>query len=253
MCITEVKISNKNYHFYNHKDYHTIHNLPENHNDQSPKEGLIILIHKDLSHSPPPVTHIHPGRTTCFEINLENKPLKCFCIYGPSQGDSASLPFYEDLFNNHPPDPMQNTIYIGDFNVVQNPAQDRRNTKIKYHKPKTHKLLTNCMLDHALVDPWRTQHPNTTLFSWDNRTSASRIDFALVSANLYHQVTDTTYTAPPVNSDHKVVTLSINLNKFRTGRGYPKVKNTLYHDPAFITKINSMITETMPSHPNTRA
>ena len=92
---------------------------------------------------------------------------------------------------------MQNTIYIGDFNVVQNPALDRRNTKIKYHKPKTQKFLTNCMLDHALVDPWRTQHPNAIQFSWDNKTSASRIDFALVSANLYHQVSNTAYTAPP--------------------------------------------------------
>ena len=92
---------------------------------------------------------------------------------------------------------MQNTIYIGDLNVIQNPALDRRNTKIKYHKPKTHKFLTNCMLDHALVDPWRTQHPNAIQFSWDNKTSASRIDFALVSANLYHQVSNTAYTAPP--------------------------------------------------------
>ena len=101
------------------------------------------------------------------------------------------------------------------------------------------------MLDHALVDPWKTQNQNATLFSWDNGTSASRIDFTLVSANLYHQVTDTTYSAPPVNSDHKVVTISINLNKFKTGRGYPKVKNTLYHDLTFISKINSMIFETM--------
>ena len=148
---------------------------------------------------------------------------------------------------------MQNTIYIGDFNVVQNPALDRRNTKIKYHKPKTHKFLTNCMLDHALVDPWRTQHPNAIQFSWDNKTSASRIDFALVSANLYHQVSNTAYTAPPVDTDHKVVTLSINLNKFKTGKGYPKVKNSLYQDPSFLTKVNSMIAETIPSHPNTKA
>ena len=197
MCITEVKISKKNYNYYNHKDYCTFHNLPSNHKDKTPKEGLIILLHKTLCHTPPTITHLHPGRATSIEINLDNTPLRCFCLYAPSQGDSASLPFYEDLFNTHPPDPMQNTIYIGDFNVVQNPALDRRNTKIKYHKPKTHKFLTNCMLDHALVDPWRTQHPNAIQFSWDNKTSASRIDFALVSANLYHQVSNTTNTAPP--------------------------------------------------------
>ena len=147
---------------------------------------------------------------------------------------------------------MQNTIYIGDFNVVQNTTLDRRNPSIKYHKPKTHKFLTSSMLDHALVDPWRTQHPNAVQFSWDNKISASRIDFALVSANLYHQVSNTTYSAPPVDTDHKVIMLSINLEKFRTGKGYPKVKNSLYQDPSFISKVNAMITETLFTHPDTR-
>ena len=196
ICISEAKISKKNYHYYNHKNYHTIHNLPTDHNNQAPKEGLIILIHKDLGLLPPPVIHIHPGRASYFEITLDTCPLRCYCIYGPSQGDSDTLLFYENLFENHPPNPTQNTIYIGDFNVVQNPTLDRKNTGIQYHKPKSHKQLTNSMLDHALIDPWRTQNPSTRLFSWDNGTSASRIDFALVSANLYHQVTDASYSPP---------------------------------------------------------
>ena len=109
------------------------------------------------------------------------------------------------------------------------------------------------MLDHALVDPWRTQHPNAVQYSWDNKISASRIDYALVSANLYHQVSNTTYSAPPVDTDHKAITLSINFNKFKSGKGYPKVKNSLYQDPSFISKINDMISETLSSHPDTRA
>ena len=109
------------------------------------------------------------------------------------------------------------------------------------------------MLDHALVDPWRTQHPNAIQFSWDNKISASRIDFALVSTNLYHQVSNTTYSAPPVDTDHKVVTLSLNFNKFKSGKWYTKVKNSLYQDPSFISKINNMISETLSSHPDTSA
>ena len=105
------------------------------------------------------------------------------------------------------------------------------------------------MLDHALVDPWRTQHPNAVQYSWDNKISASRIDYALVSANLYHQVSNTTYSAPPVDTDHKAVTLSINFNKFKSGKGYPKVKNSLYQDPSFISKVNDMIYENYPPTP----
>ena len=32
------------------------------------------------------------------------------------------------------------------------------------------------MLDHSLVDPWRTQHPNDIQFSWDNKTSGTTND-----------------------------------------------------------------------------
>ena len=53
MCITEVKISKKNYNYYNHKNYNTFHNLPDNHQELAPKEGLIILIQKTLCNTPP--------------------------------------------------------------------------------------------------------------------------------------------------------------------------------------------------------
>ena len=53
MCITEVKISKKNYNYYNHKNYNTFHNLPDNHKELAPKEGLIILIRKSLCNTPP--------------------------------------------------------------------------------------------------------------------------------------------------------------------------------------------------------
>merc|ERR1711954_122946 len=49
------------------------------------------------------------------------------------------------------------------------------------------------------------------------------------------------------------ITLSINFNKFKSGKGYPKVKNSLNQDPSFISKINDMISETLSSHPDTRA
>ena len=120
MCITEVKISRKNYNYYHHKDYNTFHNLPANHQEQAPKEGLIILIRKTLCYNPPTITHIYPGRATTILFKLPELSLKCYCLYAPSQNDTTSLPFYEDLFDSHPPDPTQNTIYIGDFNVVQN-------------------------------------------------------------------------------------------------------------------------------------
>merc|ERR1712081_138284 len=108
MCITEVKISKKNYNYYNHKNYNTFHNLPDNHKELAPKSGLIILIQKSLCNTPLTITHIHPGRATTIKINLDDSSMKCYCLYALSQNDTASLPFHEDLFYTQPPDPMQN-------------------------------------------------------------------------------------------------------------------------------------------------
>ena len=39
--------------------------------------------------------------------------------------------------------------------------------------------------------------------------------------------------------------MHVKLDKFKTGRGYPKVKNSLYCDPDFVAKISVMISETI--------
>ena len=137
MCISEVKISKKNFHYYNHKDYCTIHNLPDNHKDLSPKEGLIILIHKTLCHIPPTITHLHPGRATSIEINLDNKPFKCFCLYAPFQGDSVSHPFFEDLFNTHPLTPCKtsSTLEISMLSKIRHKTEGTQKSTITNQRP----------------------------------------------------------------------------------------------------------------------
>merc|ERR1712081_10494 len=72
MCFTKVKISKKNYNFYHHKDYNTYHNLPDNHLEQAPKEGLIILIRKTLCYNQPTITHTHPGKATTILFKFPN-------------------------------------------------------------------------------------------------------------------------------------------------------------------------------------
>ena len=44
--------------------------------------------------------------------------------------------------------------------------------------------------------------------------------------------------------------MHVKLDKFRTGIGYPKVKNSLYCDPDFVAKVSSMIGETILEKPN---
>merc|ERR1712114_171033 len=84
MCFTEVKISKKNHNFFHHKDYNTYHNLPDNHLEQAPKGGLIILIRKTLCNNQPTITHINPGKATTILFKFPNLELKCYFLYAPA-------------------------------------------------------------------------------------------------------------------------------------------------------------------------
>ena len=112
MCITEAKISNKNKNFFYHKEYNTSHNLPANHENLSPREGIVILIHKNLSKDPPIITDLTPGRASSREFSIESKTFKCYCLHAPSQGDAVSQPFFKYLFERNTPLNPSTTIYL---------------------------------------------------------------------------------------------------------------------------------------------
>merc|ERR1711954_42576 len=113
--------------------------------------GLLILIWKTLCLDSPTITHIYMGRATTILFKYPELTLKCYCLYAPSQNDTTSLPFYEELFNSHPPDPTQNTIYIGDFNVVQNTTLDRKTLASNTTNPRPINTLPRACLTTPLL------------------------------------------------------------------------------------------------------
>ena len=209
--------------------------MPNDPLNNSPKERLAILVSKNINPQKINVENISPGRATKVDFQVNKQNFSAFCIYAPSQGDSVSEKFYTDLLEIA--ERTDNSIIIGDFNVVLDPKMDRKDPSRSYHKPNTLKLLTTYMLEHAMVNPWRATYPQKVEFSWENtRSAASRIDYSLIPAHLYHQVAKTEYTTAPIKTDHKIFEIQINLDKFKTGRGYPKVKNSLYSDPTLCSK-----------------
>ena len=174
---------------------------------------------------------------------MNKQKFSSFCIYAPSQCDSTSEKFYSDLLETT--EKYENSIIIGNFNKVLGPELNRKDLSKIYKKPKTLKLLTYHMLEHAMVDPWRSTYPQKIEFSWENTSGAApRIDYSLVPAHLYHQVAKSEYYIAPIHTDHKVFEMQVNLDKFRSRKGYPKVKNYSFCDPDFVTKISDMISET---------
>ena len=172
ICLTEIKISKKNQNFYFHKDYNTHLNLPSEHLQNSPKEGVATLIRKDLHVKEKDVTYPIQGRATHIKITLNEETFECTCLYAPSQSDTVSSKFYENFFSLLDNTNCENRIIIGDFDTTLDPKLDRKDNSIKYQKMKTSKLINDYILENSLVDPWRTNHPDRQEFSWGNTRSA---------------------------------------------------------------------------------
>ena len=157
ICLTEIKISKSNRNFYFHKDYNTYLNLPPDPFNNAPREGVATLIKKELCENNFDVSFPVEGRATHIKFEINDEKLDCHCLYAPSQSDTVSSKFFTELLDSLPD--CDNSIFLGDFNTVLDPALDRKDTDRPYHKPKTSRIINDHALNNALVDPWRTANP----------------------------------------------------------------------------------------------
>ena len=143
ICLSEVKISKQNRNFFHHKGYNTFLNTPTDHLQNSPKEGIAILLSKNIDPQHVKVENIDPGRASKIDFQVNDQKFTTFCIYAPSQCDSTSEKFYNNLLNKA--ELHDNSIILGDFNVVLDPKIDRNDPEKHTINPKPWNFwLTTC-------------------------------------------------------------------------------------------------------------
>ena len=127
-----------------------------------------------------------------------------------------------------------------------NGYKDRTSNK-KYYKPLSIVAIKNIAFKQDLVDPWRQDNISAKLFSWGkwDKSRASRIDFALINDKALTMHKNTNYFPPPFDTDHKRLQITCQIDKFKRGSGFPRVKHELYSDPLFIQTVNQMIDKTI--------
>ena len=110
----------------------------------SPKVGIAVLVSKNIDPQHVNVQNISPGHALKIEFQVNEQTFNAFCIYAPSQCDSTSEKFYESLINDARN--TENSFIIGDFNIVLDAKNNRKDPNKIYQKPRTLKLLTDYML-----------------------------------------------------------------------------------------------------------
>ena len=172
------------------------------------------------------------GNILSVLLELESKTILVEGIYGPNR-DSPN--FYSDeVFKRLNDWDPGYAIYAGDWNIALDPSIDTLNYQNE-NNPRAKSELLKQIAEYGLVDIFRELHPTAKKYSWKQWGSnkRSRLDFFLVSNSLlpFIQKVD---ILPACFSDHCPIILEIDFSKFKRGRGFWKMNNSLLQDPEYI-------------------
>ena len=100
------------------------------------------------------------------------------------------------------------------------------------------------MQDLNPVDVYRCMHPHKNNFTWRKRNplKQARLDYYLTSNSLLDVINDC-QIRPGCRSDHSMIELNIQLNKFTLGKGVWKFNNILLINPDYLELINKAISD----------
>ena len=132
----------------------------------------------------------------------------------------------------------------GDFNTILDPEKDKKSDASGQHyNVQASDFLNKYMEQEALVDPWRIQHPESTVYTWHRmrpEPTFSRLDFWLVSA-AHFQMIRKSEIIPSYLSDHSPVVITIDILENERGKGYWKFNDAHLENEEFIQQVTEII------------
>lgn len=244
-------LKSKNYSIYMLQDTHFI-DREENYiraqwgydcyfsNFSSQSRGVAILFNNNFEFKVHKIEKDNDGNKLILDISIKDLHIILINIYGPNR-DSPE--FYLNLLNDiekydYP------VILAGDFNLVLNPEKDLHDY-LNVNNPKAREQVLNLMIECNLIDVWREMNVEKKQYTWrkKNTNKKSRLDFFLISESLFVDVQETNiYTG--YKTDHSLILLKFDFDKFKKGRSYWKFNNSLLKDPVYVREIKDIITET---------
>ena len=206
---------------------------------KSNARGVAILLNKNFEYEVVESNYDDEGNYLYVQLKIDNEFFNIVTIYGPNKDDPLFYTKVKSLLQNN----TAYTIICGYFNLVLDPTKDTYNYK-HINNPKARLSVLNLMKDLNLVDVYRCIHPDKNNFTWRKRNplKQARLDYFLTSNSLLDLITDC-QIRPGYRSDHSMIELNIQLNKFTLGKGVWKFNNSLLKNPDFLELINKAISD----------
>lgn len=199
--------------------------------------GVITLIHKSLPFQVTKTLSNPAGRYLILQGSLFNENITLVNLYGPNVDCPT---FFENLFLLLASIPGE-LLVGGDFNCTISPHLDRSSGTDSVHT-QTRKTLQYFMKELHLCDPWRRLFPDKREYSCCANVSKGylRIDYFLVSNNLFPRITDCVYDSFVI-SDHGPASLIYNDPKLVRGAPGWRLHPKWLNDPSFLKFVETQI------------
>lgn len=244
-------LKSKNYSIYMLQDTHFI-NKEEKYiraqwgyecyfsNFTSQSRGVAILFNNNFEFKVHNIEKDNEGNKLILDIAIKDKRLLLIDIYGPNRDTPEFyLNILKDIEKYDYP-----VILAGDFNLILNPGKDSCDY-IQINNPKAREQVLNLMIECNLVDVWREMNIEKNQYTWrrKNTNKKSRLDFFLISESLFVDVQETKIQTG-YKTDHSLVLLKFDFDKFKKGKSYWKFNNSLLKDQIYVREIKKIISDT---------
>ena len=199
--------------------------------------GVAILINNNFDFKLLNEEKDEDGNLLVLDIEINNKKVTLINLYAPNRDDPQFFRSLKDRISKS----VNPCIIAGDFNLVLNPEIDMYNYK-NVNNPNARNILLETMAQFDLIDCWREQNQEKLEYTWfrKNPIKKARLDYFIISENLYTDL-DTVTIKPGYRTDHSMIYIKFEFDKFIRGKSYWKMNNSLLKDKEYVKQIKEVI------------
>ena len=130
-------------------------------------------------------------------------------------------------------------LMLGDLNVTLNPELDNQNYQDENQNPEARAKILELMEHRNYHDPMRETSGNKKLWTWSSNQGPqkARLDNAICNHALRRYVVKTTFLSK-LSSDHRGIMVTLDFDKFISGRGIWKIPRHLLEVEDYQAKIH---------------
>ena len=201
-------------------------------------KGAAILFSAKLEFDLINVHKTEDGRMILINMKIEDKNMTLINIYAPNDQANRKA-FFNKVYKWGTQYALNKDEIIigGDFNCVESPKLDR-NESSSYVTDTSLKSYISLKEKLKLFDIWRVMQPDKKQYTYLEK---SRLDKFLITQECSNFTQKTKIFTAGIRSDHKCISIELNLSNTKRGPGRWKLNTSILNDTTYKTELPKVI------------